>query len=142
MQINKLSTPVTLVIELVLGLLSGLCLGITGIAPTSLILIVLDALHIGNFKKTIGAILFVNLFPLTTGSVWEFYKAGQIDFTMGYVLTASIMIGAYFGAKMVVRGGGDGGSRWNLTEKTIKYITAIMGFFIGAVFWWSAANMV
>lgn len=119
-------------IETLLGIISGLFLGITGIAPTGLILIILDYLNIGEYKSTLGAILFLNLFPITLGSVWEFYKAKQIDFKIGFILLMSVFFGSYFGSQLVV------GEKYNLSEKTLKYITSGLGFFIGIIYLISA----
>ena len=120
------------IIESILGIISGMFLGITGIAPTGLILLILDYLNIGEYKKTLGAILFLNLFPITIGSIWEFYKAKQIDFNMGFVLLLSVIVGSFFGSKLVV------GDKYKLTTKTIKYITSVLGIIIGISFFISA----
>ena len=77
-------------LEAIFGLLAGLFLGITGIVPTGVILIVLDYLKIGNYKTNLGSILFINLFPITVGSVYQFYKAKQINFSLGFILLFSI----------------------------------------------------
>lgn len=124
-------------IELILGLLCGLFLGVTGIAPTGLVLLALDYFGIGNYITNLGTILFLNLFPLTLGSVWEFYKVNQINFKMGLVLLASIIIGSFMGSKMVV---GEN-NLIKLSEKSIKYITSALGFIIGILFFFSAYNM-
>jgi hypothetical protein len=63
------------IIEMVVGLICGVFLGITGIAPTGLIILVLDYFKIDDYITNLGTILFINLFPITIGSVWEFYKA-------------------------------------------------------------------
>ena len=123
-------------IELILGTICGLFLGVTGIAPTGLVLLVLDYFGIGNYITNLGTILFLNLFPLTLGSVWEFYKAKQINFKMGLILLVSIIIGSFIGSKMVV-----GDSSVTLSEKSIKYITSALGFIIGILFFFSAYNM-
>ena len=57
------------VIKTVLGLISGLFLGITGILPIGLLLIALDILKIGDYKSNLGAILFLNLFPISFDSL-------------------------------------------------------------------------
>ena len=119
-------------IEVVLGLLSGLFLGITGIAPTGLVLIGLDALKIGDYKSNLGTILFLNLFPISIGAFFEFYKAKQINFSLGYVLLASIIVGSFIGSKYVV------GEKNVLSTRDIKYVTAFLSFFIGIVFLYSA----
>ena len=123
-------------IELILGTICGLFLGVTGIAPTGLVLLALDYFGIGNYITNLGTILFLNLFPLTLGSVWEFYKAKQINFKMGLILLVSIIIGSFMGSKMVV-----GNSSVTISEKSIKYITSALGFIIGTLFFFSAYNM-
>jgi len=122
------------VIEFILGLFSGAFLSITGILPTGLILFIIDFLKIGEYKSSLGAILFLNLFPITIGSVWEFYKAKKIDFNMSYILLFSMTVGSYFGSKLVV------GYNYKLSTKTIKYITSVLGAFIGVAFFISAQN--
>lgn len=121
------------IIELILGLVCGLFLGVTGIAPTGLILLALDYFSIGNYITNLGTILFLNLFPITIGSVWEFYKAKEINFSMGLILLFSVVAGSYFGSKMVV-----GNKSNKLSTKTIKYITSLLGFIIGICFLFSA----
>lgn len=120
------------IIEFILGLISGAFLGVTGIAPTGLILIALELLKIGDYRSSLGAILFLNLFPISLGSVWEFYKAKQIDFTMGYILLASMITGGYFSSKFVV------GEKYKLSKKTIKYISSCLGVLIAISFYISA----
>ena len=119
-------------IESILGLICGLFLGITGIAPIGLLLIALDLLKIGDYKSNLGAILFLNLFPITLGSVYDFYKSKQINFTLGTVLLLTIMLGSFIGSKFVV------GDKAILSTKMIKYITSFMGFIVGIVFLYSA----
>lgn len=122
------------IIETILGLVSGLFLGITGIAPTGLILLALDYFKIGNYITNLGTVLFLNLFPITLGSVWEFYKSDKINYSMGFLLLFTIIIGSYIGSKLVV------GDKYKLTTKIIKYITSLLGFVIGITFLVSAYN--
>ena len=112
------------IIEIIVGMLCGLFLGITGIAPTGLVLLTLDFFNIGDYITNLGTILFLNLFPISIGSVWEFYKSKKINFKMGFILLFSIIIGSYLGSKLVV------GENFKLSEKTIKYITSALGFII------------
>ncbi len=120
------------IIEVVIGLICGLFLGITGLAPTGLLLLALDYFKIGDYITNLGTILFLNLFPITIGSVWEFYKSKKINVSMGLLLLFSIIGGSYLGSKMVV------GEKNKLRKKTIKYITSILGFTIGILFLISA----
>ena len=116
------------IIELILGLITGASLGITGIAPTGLVLILLEYFKIGEYKKNLGSILLINLFPLTIGSIYEFYKSNSINYELGIILLFSVMIGSYFGSKIVV------GSGFKLSVKQIKYITSCLGFLIFILF--------
>jgi uncharacterized membrane protein YfcA len=109
------------IIELVLGLLCGVFLGVTGVAPTGLVLLALDYFKIGNYITNLGTIIFLNLFPITIGSAWEFYKTNQINYTMGLILFFSIVGGSYLGSKLVV------GEKIKMTKKHIKYITSALG---------------
>jgi len=120
-------------IEAVFGLLSGLFLGITGIVPTGIILIVLDYLKIGNYKSNLGSILFINLFPVTIGSAFEFYKSKQINFSLGFILLITLIIGSFVGSKFVA-----GDNKYLLTTKQIKYITAYLSLFTAILFFISA----
>ena len=122
------------IIELFLGIFTGLFLGITGIAPTSLILIVLEYFKIGDFKRNLGAVLFLNLFPLTIGSMYEFYKSKSINFNLGIILLFSVVLGSYIGSKIVV------GSGFKLSIKQIKYITSLLGLIMFVLFFISAYN--
>lgn len=112
------------IIELVIGLICGLFLGITGLAPTGLVLLALDYFEIGDYITNLGTILFLNLFPITIGSVWEFYKSKKINTSMGLILLFSIICGSFLGSKMVV------GEKNKLSTKTIKYITSALGLII------------
>jgi len=116
------------IIELILGLLAGIFSGITGIMPAGLLLILFDYFNIGNYKNNLGAIALINLFPISLGSFWNFYKSKNINFSMGFILLFSIIIGGYIGSIFVVD------KRFELSKKTIYYITSILGFIIGITF--------
>jgi uncharacterized membrane protein YfcA len=120
------------IIELILGLTTGAFLGITGIAPTGLVLLLLEYFKIGEYKKNLGAILLINLFPLTIGSVYEFYESKNINYELGIILLFSVILGSYIGSKIVV------GSGFKLSVKQIKYITSLLGFLIFIFFLISA----
>jgi uncharacterized membrane protein YfcA len=120
------------IVELVLGLLTGTLLGATGIFPVGVILLIFDYLGIGNYKSNLGAIAFINLFPITIGSFWNFYKTNNINFSMGIILLLSVITGSYLGSLLVTD------KRYELSKKTINYITSAMGFTIGIAFFITA----
>ena len=120
------------IIEAIVGLICGVFLGITGILPIGIILIVLDYLNIGDYRTNLGAILFLNLFPYTIGSFYEFYKTKKINYSLGWILLISIIVGSYIGSKYVV------GAGLQLSIKQIKYISAMVGLITTIVFFISA----
>ena len=122
------------IIELILGLLAGLFFGITGILPVGVLLILFDYLKIGDYTSNLGAIALLNLFPISIGSFWEFFRTNKINFSMGYILLLSIITGGFFGGRLVTH------EKFKLSKKTIKYITSVLGFIIGISFLISAQN--
>jgi len=120
------------IIELILGLMAGFFSGITGILPIGLPLITFDYLNFGDYRSNLGAIALLNLFPISIGSFWEFYKTKKINYSLGYILLISIIIGGYMGSKFVVE------ERFKISKKTIKYITSGLGFTICILFLISA----
>ena len=88
---------------------------ITGIAPTRLIIIALDLLKIGDYKSNLGAMLFLNLFPISIGSTYEFYKSKQINFSLSFILLLTIMLGGFIGSKFV------SGEKAKLSIKNISH---------------------
>jgi uncharacterized membrane protein YfcA len=119
----------------IIGLLSGLLLGVTGILPLGFFIIIFKYLNVGDYKTILGTVLYVILFPLSIGSVWEFYKAKKINFFVGNVLLVTMIIGSYFGSKFVLDEG------YHLSEKTIKYITAVMTLIASILFFISAYEL-
>ena len=118
-----------------IGLISGLLLGLTGILPLGFFIILFKFLNVGDYKTILGTVLYVILFPLSLGSVWEFYKAKKINFFVGNILIITMVIGSYFGSKLVID------EHFKLTEKTIKYISAVMTLTASIFFFITAYNI-
>jgi uncharacterized membrane protein YfcA len=72
------------------------------------------------------------LFPVTIGSIYEFYKSKKINFTLGWILLLSIVLGSYIGSKYIV------GAGFKLSVKQIKYVSAILALIMMIVFFISA----
>jgi uncharacterized membrane protein YfcA len=120
------------IIEAIVGVICGVFLGITGILPAGIILIVLDYLNIGDYISNLGAILFLNLFPFSIGSIYEFYKTKNINYELGWILVFSIIVGSYIGSKYIV------GKGFKLSVKQIKYVSAILALIMMILFFISA----
>jgi uncharacterized membrane protein YfcA len=111
-----------------IGIISGILLGLTGILPLGFFILLFKYLNVGDYKTIIGTVLYVVVFPLSIGSVLEFYKAKKINFFVGNILLVTLIIGSYIGSKLVLD------EHFNFTEKTIKYISATMTFTFSIVF--------
>jgi len=118
-----------------IGMLSGILLGLTGILPLGFFILLLKYLDVGDYKTIIGTVLYVILFPISIGSVLEFYKAKKINFFVGNILLVTMIIGSYIGSKLVLD------ERFKFSEKTIKYITAVMTFIFSIAFFITAYNL-
>jgi uncharacterized membrane protein YfcA len=116
------------IIEFIFGLIGGLFLGVTSILPSGLILVAFEYLNIGTYKTNLGTIALLNLFPITIGSFWNFHKTNNVNYSMGLILLISIIFGSYIGSNLVV------GKKYELSTKTIQYITAFLGLFIFITF--------
>jgi uncharacterized membrane protein YfcA len=121
-----------LLIELTIGLVAGLYLGVTGIAPIGLILIALEFFKIGDYTTNLGSVLFLNLFPISIGSVYQFYKEKKINFSLGIILTMSVMIGSFISSKIFLD------KEKKISPKMLKYITSALGFSLGFIYFISA----
>jgi uncharacterized membrane protein YfcA len=120
------------IIGAILGVISGVFLGITGILPVGIFLIIIDYLNIGDYRSNLGAIMFLNLFPYTITSFYQFYKTNNINYHLGWILLFSIIIGSHIGSKYVV------GKGIQLSIKQIKYISAALGLIMCILFFISA----
>jgi uncharacterized membrane protein YfcA len=76
--------------------------------------------------------MLLNLFPITIGSTYEFYKSKQINFSLGTILLLTIICGSFIGSKFVV------GEKSSLSEKNVKYITGYLALAVGIIFLFSA----
>jgi uncharacterized membrane protein YfcA len=115
-------------IEFIIGIISGLLLGITGVSSTGLIILAIDALGIYDYKSIVGTILFISLFPISIGAAWEFNKSKKMAINMGYILLTSIILGGFLGSKLVFH------KDIRLSNKTMKLLTSGVGFLTGVLF--------
>jgi len=120
------------VIYILFGLVSGFALGTTSFNPIGLILLLLNALNIGDYKSNLGALIVLNLFPITIGSSFEFYKSGLINWPLALVLCVTITLGSYLGSKIIIN------KKYDISTKTIKYFTGYVVVIIGIAFLISA----
>jgi uncharacterized membrane protein YfcA len=119
-------------IYIICGLFSGFCLGTTSFNPVSIVLLILDALKIGNYKSNLGSIMLLNVFPVSIGPTYNFYKKKLINYPLAITLIITITLGSYLGSLLVTR------KNSSLTDKQIKYFTGIISLIFGIIFLISA----
>ena len=123
------------VLIIIIGLFFGIMMGMTGILPIGLLIMVLKYLNVGDYKTILGTVLYVILFPITIGSVWDFYNARKINYFVANVLLVTLIIGSFLGSKFVLD------ERIQLSEKTIKYISAVITLIASILFFISAYKL-
>uniref|UniRef100_A0A6C0K143 Membrane transporter protein n=1 Tax=viral metagenome TaxID=1070528 RepID=A0A6C0K143_9ZZZZ len=86
-------------IFIIIGLLSGIINGLTGLGHAGAILIGLTLSNtISNYSTIIGTTLYSQLLPVVAFGVWEFYKRGQIDFYAGNIILTCLVFSVFIGA--------------------------------------------
>ena len=116
------------IIYTIFGLISGFCLGTTSFNPVGLILLLLDSLNIGEYKSNLGSLMVLNVFPISIGSLYEFYKLGKINWPLAWTLVVTVTLGSYIGSKIITN------KRYALSDKSIKYFTGYVSLVIGIIF--------
>jgi uncharacterized membrane protein YfcA len=120
------------IIYIIFGIISGLCLGTTSFNPIGLILLVLNEFNIGDYKRNLGALMVLNVFPISIGSFFEFYKSGLINWPLALTLCITITLGSYLGSKIITN------KKYAVSNKAIQYFTGYVSIIIGIAFFISA----
>jgi len=86
-------------IFIIIGILSGIINGLTGLGHAGAILMGLTLSGaISDYNTIVGTALYSQLFPVVALGVWEFYKRGKIDFYAGNVILACLIFSVFIGA--------------------------------------------
>jgi uncharacterized membrane protein YfcA len=101
----------------IIGVLSGLINGLTGLGHAGAILIGLTITGaISDYSTIVGTALYSQLFPVVAFGVLEFYKRGQIDFYAGNTILIFLIFSVFIGAWL----------KQYISNKITKTITAIL----------------
>jgi uncharacterized membrane protein YfcA len=120
---------VRIIITLLIGAVAGIIGGALGQVGTFIILPALLLTNIiPDYKIAVGTILLAMLPPISALAVIDFYKRKRIDFLVAALLCVSYTIAAKYGAIINNR----------VSNKTLKYATAITFFTAGIYFMWTA----
>jgi uncharacterized membrane protein YfcA len=126
----------SIIFTILIGLITGLFTGFTGLSAMGIVLMALTSSHIiDDYKTIIGTVLYVLMFPTTIAAVLEYHKQDKINFLVGNLLLISLLVGSYIGAKITLS------SKYKISEKTIKYTTSFIALSMGTYFFITAYNM-
>ena len=118
---------------IVVGIVFGIMVGTTGMFPGGFIALILYNLGVfSDFKLCLGTVLFLFALPFSIGGIYEYHKAGKIDYKIGMILFFTSAIGSYLGGKYSFY--------YHFSDKSIKYAQAIITTIIAIVSFYSAIN--
>lgn len=90
----------TLLILVVIGVVAGMLSGFVGVGGGIIIVPALMwALGFTQHQAT-GTSLAILLLPVGILAVWNYHKAGNIDWQAALIISATFVVGAYFGSKL------------------------------------------
>ncbi len=97
-----MSTLLTLLILIAIGLIAGFSSGLTGIGGAVIMIPSLVYLLSMNQYEAQGTSLAVMLPPIGILAAYNYYKAGEVNIKYAIVVSAAFIIGGYFGSKIAL----------------------------------------
>jgi uncharacterized protein len=101
--IFKNMTLQTIIILLLIGIASGILSGFVGVGGGIIIVPAFVFLLGMNQINAQGTSLFVLLLPIGLLAVMNYWKAGQVNWTYGLVVSIAFVAGGYFGSKLALK---------------------------------------
>jgi uncharacterized membrane protein YfcA len=121
-----------IIYSILIGTLSGILGGAFGLGGSFIMLPGLILLNVTkDFNTAVGTILFSLLPPVSLLAVIEYYKRGQVDFTIGTILFVTYFLAAYLGAQI----------NKMYDQKTLEYACATVFLFITIYFYYHAYTL-
>lgn len=84
-------------LALLVGLFIGICSGLIGIGGGIIAIPLLVYLFHMDQKMAQGTSLVMLLGPTGIFAIYEYYRAGNVNFKIGLLMALGVLIGAYFG---------------------------------------------
>jgi uncharacterized protein len=117
----------TIILLLSIGLLAGFFSGLIGIGGGIIIVPLLVFLFAMDQKTAQGTTLCMFLLPIGILSVYNYHKAGHVDFRSAAIIAITFIVGSYFGSKTAV----------TIDTKLVKQIFAVTIIILGIKMLWS-----
>ena len=120
-----------LLLTAIIGGIAGIIGGGLGIGGTFIILPGLLLLNIiPDYKVAVGTVILSMLPPISILAAIDYYKRKQLDFLIAGILCISYVLAAKYGAFL----------NKEYSNKTLKYITALLFFIFSLYFLWSGKS--
>ena len=110
-----------LFVLLAVGIIAGFLSGLIGIGGGIVIVPVLIYFFSMSQKTAQGTTLFMFLLPIGVLGVYNYYKAGHVDFKAAAIMAITFVIGSYLGSKAAIE----------FDTKLVKQIFAVSIIIIG-----------
>lgn len=93
----------TILILLIIGLAAGILSGLVGVGG-GILMVPMFVFMLGMTQHNAqGMSLAVMLPPVTFLAVYNYHKAGEVDWRMAIIASALFFVGGYLGSKMALR---------------------------------------
>ena len=117
----------TIFILLVIGIVAGYLSGLIGIGGGIVIVpMLVYLLHVSQ-KTAQGTTLFMLMIPIGALGVYNYYKAGHVDFKYAAIIAITFIVGSYFGSKTAL----------SIDTKLVRQIFAVAIILIGIKMLWT-----
>lgn len=90
-----------LLLGAIVGVIVGVVSGLVGVGGGALLVPALIYLFHMSQHKAQGTSLATLLLPIGFFAFWEYYKAGNVDVKLAFVIAVGFAIGAYLGGRWV-----------------------------------------
>lgn len=117
----------TIIILLGVGLLAGFLSGLVGIGGGIIVVPVLVYLLSMDQKTAQGTTIFMFLLPIGLLSVYNYHKAGHVDFKFAAIMAITFFVGSYFGSRTAI----------SIDTKMVKQIFAVVMILVGIKMLWN-----
>ncbi len=105
-----------LIILIVIGIVSGLLAGVFGIGGAIIVIPALVFILGLSQHDAQGTSLAFMLPPVGILATWNYWKAGHVDWKIALVLSATFVVGAYFGSQLSI----------NISDKLLRRFFGIL----------------
>ncbi len=112
-------TPTTIITLIIIGILAGFLSGMVGIGG-GILMVPMFVFFMGLTQHAAqGVSLAVMLPPITLLAVYNYHKAGELDWKIAAITSILFVIGGYFGSKVALK----------IDQLTLKRIFGVLMFF-------------